>query len=105
MAKPIAIFKGVDSGGTCPCVTPPTALIPSVGNVYANKVAIIKNGSVLTSVSGITCSTQPVPCTSARIAKASGKVFISRAPAAKVGDFLNLSTNIRIPTGSSSVFV
>ncbi len=104
MTRPVAIFKGVDSGGVCPCVTPPTALGPPVGNVFANGVPVMANGDVLTPAVGKTCSSDPSPCTSPRVVRSIGKSFVNGVVIAKQGDFLNNATNITIPTGSPSVF-
>jgi uncharacterized Zn-binding protein involved in type VI secretion len=104
MTRPVATFKGVDSGGVCPCVTPPTKLGPPVGNVFVNGVAVMASGDVLTPANGATCSTPSSPCVSPRVVKSIGKSFVNGVVIAKQGDFLNNSTNITIPTGSPSVF-
>lgn len=104
MGKPVAIYKGVDSGGICPCVTPPTALTPPIGNVFGNKIGIMKNTDVLTPANGLTCTTTPVPCVSPRIVKSVSKVFVNKFPIAKIGDTLNPTTKITIPIGAPTIF-
>lgn len=104
MTKPVAIFKGVDSGGACPCVTSPNPLTPPVGNVFSGKVAIMANGDVLTPAEGKTCDPTPAVCSSPRVVKAVSKVFVNKVSIATVGDFLNEPTAIIIPTGSPTVF-
>jgi uncharacterized Zn-binding protein involved in type VI secretion len=104
MGRPVAIFKGSDSGGVCPCVTPPTPLAPPVGNVFSGKIAVMANGDVLNPASGKTCTPDPSPCASPRIVKAVSKVFVNGVSIATQGDFLNESTAITIATGSPTVF-
>lgn len=104
MARPVAIFKGVDTGGGCPCVTPPTVLGPPVGTVFANKIAVMALGDVLTPAAGKTCSSDPSPCTSPRIVKTIGKTFVDGAIIAKFGDILNVTTSITIPSKAIGVF-
>jgi hypothetical protein len=104
MAKPVSIYSGVDSGGVCPCVTPPKTLEPPVGNVFGNKIAIMANGDVLTPSPGQTCTIPPSPCVSPRIVKSVSKVFVNKVSISTVGDFLNEPTSITIPTGSPTIF-
>jgi len=104
MGKAVAIYKGVDSGGVCPCVTPPTKLEPPIGDVFANKIAVMANTDVLTSANGTTCTTTPAPCVSPRVVKSVSKVYINKLPVATIGDSLNEPTKITIPTGATSVF-
>jgi hypothetical protein len=104
MGKPVATFSGVDSGGVCPCVTPPTPLSPPVGNVFSGKIAIMANGDVLTPAVGKTCTPDPSPCTSPRIVKAVSKVFVNKVSIATQGDFLNEPTLITIAVGFPTVF-
>lgn len=110
MAKPVAIYKGVDSGGNgCPCITQPAPLEPARGNVFGNKVPLMKIGDALTPVAGNTglCTIIPVPCSSPRTVTppSSPKIFVNKKPVATVGAVLNPSTGIVVPKGSTSVFV
>lgn len=104
MAKPVAIFRGVDSGGGCPCVTIPFPLAPATGTVFAEKVAVMRNGNVLTPATGKTCTVPPAPCVSPRVVIASSKIFVNKAPIATRGNFLNTVTGITIPNGAATVF-
>ncbi|MGA1544643.1 MAG: hypothetical protein ACO388_07465 [Saprospiraceae bacterium] len=102
--KPVSIYFGVDSGGGCPCVTPPTTLSPPRGNVFVNKLAVMANGDVLTPAIGQTCSIPPFPCTSTRVVGAVNFTFVNKVSISTVGDILNPVTGITIPVGSPSVF-
>lgn len=102
--KPVSIYRGVDSGGGCPCVTPPTPLSPPIGNVFVEKIAVMANGDVLTPAPGVTCTTPPSPCTSPRVVRAVNNTFVNRVSISTVGDILNPVTGITIPLGSASVF-
>jgi len=102
--KPVSIYRGVDSGGGCPCVTPPTILSPPIGNVFAEKIAVMANGDVLTPAVGKTCDPTPSVCTSSRIVVAVNKTFVNGVSISTIGDILNPVTGITIPLGSASVF-
>lgn len=102
--KPVSIFRGVDSGGICPCVTPPTTLSPAVGNVFVEKIPVMANTKVLTSVPGVTCTTPSSGCVSIRIVKAVNATFVNGVSISTVGDVLNPVTRITVPLGSASVF-
>ena len=105
--KPVSIYRGVDSGGaSCPCITPPTPLLPPIGNVFVEKIAVMANGDVLIPSAGNTglCTIIPVPCTSPRIVVAVNKTFVNGVSISTVGDILNPGTGIIIPLGSASVF-
>jgi hypothetical protein len=104
MAKPVSIFFGVDSGGGCPCVTPPTPLSPPVGNVFVGKYAVMANGDVLTPAVGKTCDSTPSICSSSRVVKAANFTFVNGFSISTVGNSLNVGTGIKIPKGSTSVF-
>jgi len=104
MGKPVATFSGVDSGGVCPCVTPPTPLSPPVGNVFSGKIAIMANGDVLTPATGKTCDTTPAVCVTSRVVQAANFTFVNKVSISTVGDILNPVTGISIPIGSPTVF-
>ena len=104
MAKPVSIYRGVDSGGGCPCVTPPTILAPPIGNVFVEKIAVMRNGDVLTPAVGVTCTTPPAPCTSSRVVSAANFTFVNKVSISTVGDILNPVTGITIPSGAATVF-
>jgi len=104
MSRPVSIYFGVDSGGNCPCQTPPTKLSPPVGNVYANKKAVMANGDVLTPAVGKTCDPTPAICSSPRVVKAQNFTYVNKFAISTVGNTLNISTSIKIPKGSPSVF-
>ena len=103
----VAIYTGSDSGGTGDCITPPT----SVGtgperSVKVNGKPVMINGDILAPASGNTPTTPPAPCTSPRKVVASNTgVFVNGKALAVQGDVLRAETNIRIATGSSTVFV
>lgn len=102
--KPVSIYFGVDSGGGCPCVTPPKTLEPPVGNVFANRVAVMANGDVLTPATGVTCTNPPSPCVRQRVVQAANFTFVNKVSISTVGDILNPVTGIAIPAGSPTVF-
>lgn len=110
MAKQVAIYSGVDSGGTlCPCKTPPYPLTPSVGNVFGNKFAVMVAGHVLTPAQGSTaeCTIIPVPCVSPRVVvnTVPTKVFVNKVPIATVGAILSVATGITVPPNATTIFV
>lgn len=103
--RQVATYTGVDSGGICPCVTPPTPQTPTAESlarrVYVNKILVMASGDALTPAFGKTCSSDPSPCTSPRTVISAGRVFVGKKPIGHIGDTLNPSTNIRtvgIPT-------
>lgn len=103
--KSVSIYFGVDSGGSvCPCVSPPTTLSPPIGNVYANRSAVMANGDVLTPAIGNTCSVPPFPCVNSRVVMAANFTFVNRVSISTVGDVLNATAGIKVPQGSPSVF-
>ncbi len=106
MATPVAIYQGNDSGGTGSCNTPPTPLTGASGglrSVFVNGKPVITNGDNLTPANGNTPSGDP--CVSQRTVVSSGTVYVNKKPLSKVGDVLNSTNNIRIPSGASNVFV
>lgn len=109
MSRPIAIYLGVDSGGSGPCNTQPAPLTPNTAlksTVFANKIAVIAQADVLTPVVGVTPPIPvPVPCQSQRIAVAtSKKVLVNKKAAALQTDTLNAANKITIPKGATTVF-
>lgn len=102
--KVVATYRGNDSGGGCPCTTPPTSLSPGVGTVYVNNVQVMANGDVLSPAEGKTCTDPPLPCSSTRIVVSSSNVFVDGVPIAHIGDYLNQGTGIKIVSVSSNVY-
>lgn len=106
--RQVATYTGVDSGGTCPCVTPPTAQTPTGESlsrrVYVNKILAMASGDVLTPASGQTCTSEPSPCQSPRTVVSAGRVFVGKKPVGHIGDLLNQSTNIKIVGTPTNVF-
>ena len=102
--RSVAIFRGNDSGGVCPCTTLPAPLSPPVGTVYGEKIAIMANSRTLTPANGNTCTSPPSPCVSPRVVKAINKVYVNKLSVAVIGDTLNDATRITIPVGSASIF-
>jgi uncharacterized Zn-binding protein involved in type VI secretion len=101
----IAVFTGVDSGGSGVCNTPPASLSPTAPErrVYVNGTVVMADGDVLTQASGTTPKGDP--CVSQRVVKATRNVFVNGKAIAAQGDILNAGTNITIPTGQPNVFV
>jgi hypothetical protein len=102
--KSVSVYRGVDSGGGCPCVTPPTKLSPPVGNVFVEKVAAMGNGDVLTPAVGTTCDPFPSVCSRSRVVRAANFTFVNGVSISTIGDILNPVTAIRIPRGALTVF-
>jgi hypothetical protein len=102
--KPVSIYRGVDSGGVCPCITPRTPLSPPIGNVFVEKIAVMANGDVLTPAVGKTCDSTPSVCVRSRVVRAANFTFVNGVSISTVGDVLNPVTGITIPFGSTSVF-
>jgi hypothetical protein len=102
----VATFTGSDSGGICPCVTPPQTLSPPAPDrrVFVNKIPVMAAGDVLSPSPGQDCSSEPSPCTSPRTVVSAGRVFVNKKPIAHIGDILNQSTNIKIVGVPSQVF-
>jgi uncharacterized Zn-binding protein involved in type VI secretion len=101
----IAVFSGLDSGGSGICNTPPTSLSPTAPErrVYANGVVVMASGDVLSPASGTTPKGDP--CVSQRVVRATRKVFVNGKAIAVRGDSLNIGTGITIATGQSNIFV
>jgi len=109
MGKPIAIYLGVDTGGSGSCNTQPAPLTSNTSlksTVFADKIAVIKAGDVLTPVVGVTPPIPvPVPCQSQRVAiSTSKKVFVNKKLVALQLDILNAENNIKIAKGSTRTF-
>ena len=98
MSKPIATTISMDSGGKGSCNTPPKVTGPastsgSIG-LYAMRKPVLFNGNTLSPAPGTTPKGDP--CTSPRVVKAISNGKTSKNGIAKVGDDLNISTNIKI---------
>lgn len=102
--KSVSVYRGVDSGGNCPCVTPPTELLPPIGNVFVEGVAAMGNGDVLTPAVGLTCTTPPAVCTRSRVVMAANFTFVNGVSISTIGDVLNPVTGIIVPQGALTVF-
>lgn len=102
--RSVSVYRGVDSGGSCPCVTPPTELLPPIGNVFVEGVAAMGNADVLTPAEGETCTTPPAPCVSPRVVIAVNVTFVNGVSISTIGDVLNPSTQIIVPQGALTVF-
>jgi len=105
--KGVATYTGSDTGGSGSCNTPPyTVGVGPSRKVLVNKKPVMVQDDILTPAPGTTPSTPPSPCSSPRkVVASSTKVFVQGKALAVSGDLLNASTNIRIATGSSNVFV
>ena len=101
----LAVFSGLDSGGSGVCNTPPASLSPTAPErrVFANGVAVMAAGDVLSPASGTTPKGDP--CTSQRVVSASRKVFVNGKAIAVKGDTLNAGTGITIATGQDKIIV
>ena len=97
---------GVESGGTCPCATPPTPISSTAAasrTVKINSLAVVLSGDSMPPVPGTKCPGKPRPCTSSRTVIASAqKVMIEGKKPALPNDVLNSSTNIRLTMASAS---
>jgi hypothetical protein len=104
--RPVATFTGVDSGGVCPCVTPPAPLAPPAPDrrVFVNKQVVMAAGDILSPAPGETCTSEPSPCESPRKVVSVGRVFVNKKPIAHIGDFLNEPTSIKIVGTPFNVF-
>jgi uncharacterized Zn-binding protein involved in type VI secretion len=105
--KGVAIYIGSDSGGTGDCITPPTAVgVGPERTVKVNGKSVMIADDVLTPAPGNTPTSPPSPCTSPRkVVASNSKVFVNGKALAVQGDVLRAETNIRIATGSSTVFM
>ena len=111
MARGFAqIYNGTtDSGGVCPCVTPPT-VVASPGSaartVRINSLAPILETDTMPPAAGMTCTSSPTPCTSPRqVIVGAGTVRINGMVPAGVGNKLNVTTNITLMPSSQSANV
>ena len=97
---------GVESGGTCPCATPPTPISSTAAQsrtVKINGIAVVLSGDSMPPVPGTKCPGKPKPCTSSRTVIASAqKVMIEGKKPALPNDVLNSSTNIRLTMATTS---
>ncbi len=103
MGFPAQVYNGgVESGGGCPCVTPPTSINTAAQTtVRVNGLTPVLQGHSMSPAAGKTCSSDPSPCTSPRTVIASGmKVRINGLAVAKIGDKLNVATGISL-TGAT----
>ena len=96
-----ALYKGiVDSGASCPCTGSPFVMSPSTPytKVKINGMQPIRDGDKMPNSPGMTCTSNPSPCSNDRTVIASGSpnILINGKRLAKVGDVLNSSTNIRV---------
>ena len=96
-----ALYKGIpDTGASCPCTGPPVTMTPTIPSlkVLFNGVQPIRNGDQMPNTPGMTCTSNPSPCSNSRfvIATGSPKVLVNGKSLAKVGDILNAGTNIRV---------
>ena len=110
MGVPAQVYNGgVESGGICPCVTPPTPIdcaASSARTVRVNGFAPVVMQDAMSPASGKTCSSDPSPCTSPRnVIATSTKVFVQGRAVAKIGDKLNVSTNISLVGATQSANV
>ena len=95
------LYKGiVDTGASCPCTGSPFTMTPTVPEmkVLINGFQPIRDGDKMPNSPGMTCTSNPSPCSNDRTVTASGspKVLINGKRLAKMGDVLNASTNIRV---------
>ena len=95
------LYKGiVDTGASCPCAGSPFTMTPTVPEVKVliNGFQPIRNGDKMPNSPGMTCTSNPSPCSNDRTVIASGspKVLINGKSLAKMGDILNAGTNIRV---------
>jgi len=95
------LYKGiVDTGASCPCAGSPFTMTPTVSEVKVliNGFQPIRNGDKMPNSPGMTCTSNPSPCSNDRTVIASGspKVLINGKSLAKMGDILNAGTNIRV---------
>ena len=103
------IYNGTtDSGGACPCVTPPTVVaspgIQASRTVRINIFAPICETDTMPPATGVTCTTPTSACTSPRtVIVGGGTVRINGLVPAVVGNKLNVTTNITLmPTSQSA---
>ena len=106
--KPVATYKGNDSGNTCPipCQVPPKELtLTSAGKnkVFVNKTLVMVNADTLSPSLGSLC-TGSSPCSVPRVVISKGKVFVGKQPIAHIGDFLNTPNKLTIVSVTSKVF-
>ena len=95
------LYKGiVDTGASCPCTGSPFTMTPTTPElkVLINGFQPIRDGDKMPNSPGMTCTSNPSPCSNDRTVIASGspKVLINGKRLAKMGDVLNASTNIRV---------
>lgn len=107
---PAQIYNtGVESGGTCPCATPPTPIdcaASSARTVKVNGFAPVIQQDSMSPAAGMTCTSNPSPCSSPRMVTAtSTKVFVQGRAVAKIGDKLNFGTNITLAGATQSANV
>ena len=98
---------GNDSGGGCPCVTPPSSINTAAQTtVKVNGMTPVLQGHSMSPAAGKTCSSDPSPCTSPRtVIATSVKVRINGLAVARAGDKLNVSTGISLTPASQSATV
>jgi uncharacterized Zn-binding protein involved in type VI secretion len=107
---PAQIYNGgVETGGVCPCTTPPTPIDCAASasrTVRVNNLAPVVMNDSMSPASGATCTSPPSGCVSTRMVIAtSTKVFVQGQPVAKIGDILNGGTNIRLSGATQSANV
>ena len=95
------LYKGiVDTGASCPCTGAPFVMSPNSPylKVKINGMQPIRDGDSMPVSPGMTCTSNPSPCSNNRTVIASGspKVLVGGKRLAKMGDVLNPSTNIRV---------
>ena len=111
MARGFAqIYNGTtDSGGVCPCVTPPTVVAnpgATARTVRINSLPPILETDTMPPATGVTCTTPTSACTSPRqVIVGAGTVRINGLVPAVVGNKLNVTTNITLMPSSQSANV
>lgn len=78
---------------------------PPIGNVFANKFAVMGNGDVLTPALGKTCDATPTVCTNPRVVRAANFTFVNKVAVAVAGNVLNARAGITIPIQSCAIDV
>jgi len=110
MGVPAQVYNGgVESGGSCPCTTPPFPIdcaASAARTVRVNGFAPVVMQDAMSPAPGMTCTSNPSPCSSPRnVTATSTKVFVQGRAVAKIGDKLNFGTNITLAGATQSANV
>ena len=108
MSSPPMLYKGaVDTGASCPCTGSPMVMTPSTPSVKVlfNGVQPIRDTDNMPNTPGMTCTSNPSPCSNTRNVTATGSpnILVNGKRLAKMADILNAGTNIRVGAGAAAV--